>query len=435
MKLSKNTVSDTDSDHLAGYNIENMKDCWLKIKSALMPMLCSSTNDVLSMIRSRTHPFSVFEPNRMGKEAVKIHPTMGQIFPMEGVCSEKLLYLRSLLPCRGFSGWAQFLSPQLVGESSFIRLYLKISPNLMNISVDVVASPDSAIMSRVNSLLLANYSLFAKCTEVNDRVTTLLLRDYGGEIDTEISLPPKSEVFSDAEELWNTWSGIKRTTPIFTDMQTGSEGVQLGRVVKDSRRKTFSVLSSINVDIGRGRDPFVITLFEILPSLPVPAFEILLSTVRYMIRSRSGYVMDFTPQCSSSEEIECAASLSATKTEFGSYVLKFDVLVSYGDTLHIFYESRKTYRNREYFPHDASNGYFVPPGLLRVSNTTGAKSFLTTLPGSGLTTNIFPDFSMPFNVITLISTVAAFLLGSMINVLTKRRRVRNSGSMTNTDNK
>jgi hypothetical protein len=92
-------------------------------------------------------------------------------------------------------------------------------------------------------------------------------------------------------------------------------------------------------------------------------------------------------------------------------------------TLQYRYQFRKRVRSRESFPHDASRGTHLPLSLLKTesSYSPGHPMYQTTyFLGHLLIVNPIPDFSMPFNVITLVSTVTAFLLGSIINVLVRK---------------
>jgi hypothetical protein len=66
----------------------------------------------------------------------------------------------------------------------------------------------------------------------------------------------------------------------------------------------------------------------------------------------------------------------------------------------------------------------VPPAIIAVGyvGDLGEKSEpIGRLASGGLLVDIpTPDFSMPFNVITLTSTLVAFFFGTMVNVLVKK---------------
>lgn len=85
----------------------------------------------------------------------------------------------------------------------------------------------------------------------------------------------------------------------------------------------------------------------------------------------------------------------------------------------------------EDFPPNPSRGLEVPPVVVgvracAVSGIVGATARLTT---EGVLVDVaLPDFSMPFNVVTLCSTLLAFFFGSMLNVVVRKgRRKREEG--------
>lgn len=92
-------------------------------------------------------------------------------------------------------------------------------------------------------------------------------------------------------------------------------------------------------------------------------------------------------------------------------------------TLHVTVTAKKRLLHREDYPTDASRGFEIPPALIQI-HSIGNASYSNEKPHlistqSCLVTFPFPDFTMPFNVITLAGTVMTFLLGSMLNMIVK----------------
>jgi len=90
------------------------------------------------------------------------------------------------------------------------------------------------------------------------------------------------------------------------------------------------------------------------------------------------------------------------------------------------FTAQKRLIRREYLPADASRGCTIPGGLVTLtfrhqdlpsSKPVFQRLFLTE---SALVTMPIPDLSMPYNVIMLTSTFAAFFLGSVINAFFRR---------------
>jgi hypothetical protein len=82
--------------------------------------------------------------------------------------------------------------------------------------------------------------------------------------------------------------------------------------------------------------------------------------------------------------------------------------------VHIVYSTVCVLVSAESFPPDAHRGMTVPAGVVTIGNRHFFSQPLLFELHS-------PDFSMPFNVITLIGTSAAFILGSFINTLARKR--------------
>ena len=70
------------------------------------------------------------------------------------------------------------------------------------------------------------------------------------------------------------------------------------------------------------------------------------------------------------------------------------------------------------FPPDPNRGFDIPSAMLSVEDIgdvlyTGATVVMVPLP----------DFSMPFNVLTLTSSIIAFYFGHTFNLFTRKREI------------
>ncbi len=84
----------------------------------------------------------------------------------------------------------------------------------------------------------------------------------------------------------------------------------------------------------------------------------------------------------------------------------------------------------EDFPPNPSRGLEVPPAVigLRPAASPRQQQGTARLATEGLLVDVaLPDFSMPFNVITLCSTLVAFFFGSMLNVVVRKGRRTGEG--------
>ena len=104
--------------------------------------------------------------------------------------------------------------------------------------------------------------------------------------------------------------------------------------------------------------------------------------------------------------------------------LELRMSVPPASTVVLTYEFEKAILRYTEYPPDANRGRDVPPAVIRVQAPAGSA------PGAGgatylRTTSLMlplptPDFSMPYNVIILTSTVMALAFGNIFNVLVRR---------------
>jgi phosphatidylinositol glycan class T len=98
--------------------------------------------------------------------------------------------------------------------------------------------------------------------------------------------------------------------------------------------------------------------------------------------------------------------------------------------VHVAYRYTTELLHAEEFPPDAHRGFDIPPARARLE-VEGEKGWdaarCAPLTRASTVELPAPDFSMPYNVVTLVSTALAFTLGTLINVLARRPRVRGTG--------
>ena len=76
------------------------------------------------------------------------------------------------------------------------------------------------------------------------------------------------------------------------------------------------------------------------------------------------------------------------------------------------------------YPSDAHRGFELPPAALRLlPGPGGVRAGLTIHTASALLSLPTPDFSMPYNVIVLTSTVMALFFGNVMNKLVREWKV------------
>ena len=99
--------------------------------------------------------------------------------------------------------------------------------------------------------------------------------------------------------------------------------------------------------------------------------------------------------------------------------LELQITVPPASTVRLTYDFEKAILRYTEYPPDANRGFDVAPAVIRVlSNGSAEAVYLRTT--SLLLSLPTPDFSMPYNVIILTSTVIALAFGSIYNLLVRR---------------
>jgi len=86
------------------------------------------------------------------------------------------------------------------------------------------------------------------------------------------------------------------------------------------------------------------------------------------------------------------------------------------ETLHLSLRVRKAFLRYTEHPPDAQRGWDLPPAMLVPFHAPHRRIYTPALPVDLAT----PDFSMPYNVIIMSSTLIALIFGSLFNMLVRR---------------
>ena len=84
------------------------------------------------------------------------------------------------------------------------------------------------------------------------------------------------------------------------------------------------------------------------------------------------------------------------------------------------YDFEKAILRYTEYPPDANRGFNVAPAVIRILNQTSSDNDIYIRTTSLLLPLPTPDFSMPYNVIVLTSTVLALAFGSIFNIIIRR---------------
>lgn len=102
--------------------------------------------------------------------------------------------------------------------------------------------------------------------------------------------------------------------------------------------------------------------------------------------------------------------------------LELQISVPPASTVRLTYDFEKAILRYTEYPPDANRGFDVAPAVIRLqTNRSSSSSRAVYLRTTSLLLSLpTPDFSMPYNVIILTSTVIALAFGSIYNLLVRR---------------
>ena len=98
--------------------------------------------------------------------------------------------------------------------------------------------------------------------------------------------------------------------------------------------------------------------------------------------------------------------------------LELALSVPAASTVTLTYDFEKAILRYTEYPPDANRGFNVAPAVIRILNSDNDPVYIRTT--SLLLPLPTPDFSMPYNVIILTSTVIALTFGTVFNILVRR---------------
>lgn len=339
----------------------------------------------------------------------------------ETVCTENLANWMKLLPCRNRAGIAALINTKQVLESEYyalsyvvrsasygtelilsLSLVLPVKDSLAHLfSTKPTLSQEQHCRVSAESIILVENSN----TDLNYSVAPSSVTDFY----QLFQLPLASEQTKDIKGL----SKISRRQETCFQSRKWLSNV-------DEMRGTISVALYNN---DREKD-LTVRHIEIIPSLLRPK----IGSLDIMIGSR---------HASHEERVKLVKRVNITQLRGPASTIEFDLLLPRGGVrVLISYSFDKAFLFVNEFPPNPNQGFDVPaaismyqrphepfpvgagtPGVLRRAYSGIVRRATNPL----LVTLAHPDFSMPFNVITLSSTLFALFLGLIINFSIRRR--------------
>ncbi|KAK9474535.1 GPI transamidase component PIG-T [Dipodascopsis tothii] len=430
---------------MAGADVDEAEQRWLQLMQSLSGLFCASLNFVDAKISARD-PIS-FEPEPAGAAAGGGAHLFHGALPSEPVCTENLTPFVKLLPCKGRTGVSSLLDGHKIFDAhwqgmslDFVRVCDGGCRLEMTQEVSVVLSTERALAKKTSQIpnpvpatdLLCNttkpYHSAWVCFPVHDReAVEWSLRDlFGKDISGRCALAADSPAVSVyVTDAWEVYANGQ------ADMWTADGGQHFALGRDDFNLLFASQQASSVVPLtlppvyahrsmtGRGQErggihialrnaapaePVRLVYFETLPWFMRPYLHTL------AVHAIGGGRLDPETVITRMHYTPAVDRVRATH-------LELELTLPAGvDGVSLTYDFDKSLLYYTEYPPDANRGFDIAPGIVTVLGadryTTRTTSLLLPLPT--------PDFSMPYNVIILTSTIMALAFGSIYNLLVRR---------------
>lgn len=429
---------------------------WLTLTNALSGLFCASMNfiDATKTIR----PVMAFDPEGHHGNASNLHLLHGTL-PHEVVCTENLTPFLKLLPCKGKAGISSLLDGHKLFDAAFQTMAIDVRPVCdatgegcsveMDQTVDMVLDVARSKRPRDNPIprplpidqiecdTSKPYNGHDTCYPLNKGTEPAwtLEEVFGRPLKGAC---PLTEQTGDAANAVCMHAPPERTMDIkttgdFVESKLASDtlrcyklptGADFDLVLPEQRMTTGLILPdpplyaarSIN---GHGQERGSTQSVIRNPSTTESVEFVYLESLPWFMKP---YLHTLRASLDSTSEspIKETYYRPAIDRQRGTH-LELRMVIPPASTLTLTYDFEKAILRYTEYPPDANRGFDAPPAVIRIlspqiGDTKGVylrtTSLLLPLPT--------PDFSMPYNVIILTSTVMALGFGNIFNLLVRR---------------
>ncbi|KAH6629145.1 GPI transamidase component GPI16 precursor [Boeremia exigua] len=428
---------------------------WLTLTNALSGLFCASLNFIDAT--KTTRPVMAFSPEGDHRNAPNLHLLHGTL-PHEVVCTENLTPFLKLLPCKGKAGISSLLDGHKLFDASFQTMAIDVRPVCaledgtcsleMEQSVDMVLDiarskrphdnpiPRPLPIDQIECDTSKSYNAPDTCFPLNkgtEPAWTLedvfgkplkgscpLVEESEDSSTVCINTPPERTIdvksegqFSESRLASGSLRCYKPAAGINFDLVLPEQKMTTGLVRADPQ---LFAARSIN---GHGQERGSIQAIIKNPSPTEPVEFVYLESLPWFMKPYL-HTLRAHVDTSPTSPIKETYYRPALDRQRGTH-LELRLVIPPSSTLTLTYDFEKAILRYTEYPPDANRGFDVAPAVIRVLSPPAqdakgvyirTTSLLLPLPT--------PDFSMPYNVIILTSTVMALGFGNIFNLLVRR---------------
>ncbi|KAK9454182.1 GPI transamidase component PIG-T [Dipodascopsis uninucleata] len=448
---------------IEGVDEPSARESWYEMVNALSGLFCASLNFVNSE-RTTVSPVSFIPEsdilaretsNKVGKfNSYLYHGSL----PREAVCTENLTPFLKLLPCKGHAGLSSLLDGHRIFDAKWQSMSLSFYPKCsgssctlhlaqkVDVVVDVTRSmqrKSSAIpyplpVEQLNCDSTKSYHSDSTCFPLREmkKMAFSLSDIFGHSIHKKCAVvnhdPNSVCVHSSADWSLSATNGeissISNNETCYSLSDTKDFDLYLSTENSESviEREAPPVIIQRSMT-GRGQQHggmrTIITNPSIDKSIHAVYFESLPWYMKPYMHSMTTHLSQLcgaerhTLNNSVVKKIRYKPFLERSRSTY----LELELEVPPDSELAISYDFDNVLLYLSEYPPDANRGFDIPPGVLTVFKSDDLRSILYSARTSSLLLSLpTPDFSMPYNVIILTSTVMALAFGMVYNILVRR---------------
>jgi phosphatidylinositol glycan class T len=428
---------------------------WLTLTNALSGLFCASMNfiDATKTIR----PVMAFAPEGHHGNASNLHLLHGTL-PHEVVCTENLTPFLKLLPCKGKAGVSSLLDGHKLFDASFQTMAIDVRPvcdrdndcsvemeQTVDMVLDVARSkrprdnpiPRPLPIEQIECDTSKGYNNHDTCYPLDRRTEpawTLeevfgrplkgacpLTEGSGDAANTVcINTPPERTIdaktignFTESKLASDTLRCYKLPSGVDFDLALPEQQMTTGLVRPDPPLFAARTINGHGQERGSTqsviRNPSTTEAIEFVYLESLPWF---MKPYLHTLRAR----LDTT----SESPVKETYYRPAIDRKRGTH-LELRMVIPPSSTLTLTYDFEKAILRYTEYPPDANRGFDAAPAVIRIlSPQSGDNKGIFVRTTSLLLPLPTPDFSMPYNVIILTSTVMALGFGNIFNLLVRR---------------
>ncbi|KAL8938063.1 MAG: hypothetical protein Q9211_003376 [Gyalolechia sp. 1 TL-2023] len=404
---------------------------WITLNHALSGLFCASLNFIDST--RTTRPSITFEPlgDHSNASFSKLHLLHGTL-PGEVVCTENLTPFLKLLPCKGKAGISSLLDGHKLFDASWQSMAIDVKPicpndapgcivemeQTVDMVLDIERSKRPHDTSNVQSWRLSE--IFGRLIK-----GSCLATDIHGEASKSvcISAPYEHQIY--------TSEGSVEHKDILTNSRCyvlpSSEPFEMILPQQESQAvvsRPAPQLYASRSFTGHGQERGGVQSLLTNPSSDVAISFVYFETLPWFMKPYLHTLKAQTinsPPIPSDDIITSIYYRPALDRQRGTQ-LELQITLPPASTVRLTYDFEKAILRYTEYPPDANRGFDVASAVIRLfPNSSNAPSEAVYLRTTNLLLSLpTPDFSMPYNVIILTSTVMALAFGSIYNLLVRR---------------